>query len=353
MFLVTVIVLNTAKKKQKLDNDIFAAASVAQKYNCALKRLDFQQEQGLMSSLPLGLNHVEIKRGLTTSSVAIFVPFTTCELFQQGEAMYYGLNALSNNLIMANRKRLKNPKGLCCEGRFPINRSRTLNGGLTLAAQADEHRNPYKTERSIHTMKKNPKRKTAIYCRTALADDGKIAAQERLLRAYAKEHGHTDVSPYRDCGASGNTLERPALNRLTADIEAGEIGVVLITDTSRIARYFTLVSEWQKILNRCGVKLIALKGVASASLAELTYRRVGDYLLPNIVLSDPPDAPPIGHYGRMRRAFLKEHRPIEYSRLLMTEQLFPHLREPDAICDERRKNGCAESVIVKEIVCEM
>ncbi|GHU45730.1 conjugal transfer protein TraE [Clostridia bacterium] len=112
MFLATVIVLNTAKKKQKLENDIFSAAGVAQKYNCALKRLDYQQEQGLMSSLALGVNQIEIQRGLTTSSVAIFVPFTTCELFQQGEAMYYGLNALSNNLIMANRKNLKNPNGL-------------------------------------------------------------------------------------------------------------------------------------------------------------------------------------------------------------------------------------------------
>jgi hypothetical protein len=112
MFLVTVILLNTAKKKQKLDNDVFSAAGIAQKYNCALKRLDYQQEQGLMSSLVLGFNQVEIKRGLTTSSVAIFVPFTTCELFQKGEAMYYGLNALSNNLIMASRKELKNPNGL-------------------------------------------------------------------------------------------------------------------------------------------------------------------------------------------------------------------------------------------------
>ena len=112
MFLVTILVLNTAKKKQRLDNNIFAAAGIAQKYNCALKRLDWQQEQGLMSSLPLGVNQIEIQRGLTTSSTAIFVPFTTCELFQNGEALYYGLNALSNNLIMANRKLLKNPNGL-------------------------------------------------------------------------------------------------------------------------------------------------------------------------------------------------------------------------------------------------
>ena len=112
MFLVTVLVMNTAEKKQKLEDNVFSAAGVAQKYNCALKRLDWQQEQGLMSSLPLGVNQVEIKRGLTTSSVAIFVPFTTCELFQRDEALYYGLNALSNNLIMASRKALKNPNGL-------------------------------------------------------------------------------------------------------------------------------------------------------------------------------------------------------------------------------------------------
>ena len=112
MFLVTVLVTNTATKRQRMENSIFAAAGVAQKYNCALKRLDWQQEQGLMSSLPLGINQIEIQRGLTTSSTAIFVPFTTCELFQTGEALYYGLNALSSNLIMADRKLLKNPNGL-------------------------------------------------------------------------------------------------------------------------------------------------------------------------------------------------------------------------------------------------
>ena len=112
MFLVTILVLNTAKTKRALENNVFAAAGIAQKYNCALKRLDYTQEQGLMSSLPIGLNQIEIKRGLTTSSVGIFVPFTTCEVFQRGEALYYGLNALSNNLIMASRKELKNPNGL-------------------------------------------------------------------------------------------------------------------------------------------------------------------------------------------------------------------------------------------------
>ena len=112
MFLVTVIFLNTAKTKQKLDNVVFQTAGIAQKYNCALRRLDYMQEQGLMSSLPLGLNQIPIKRALTTTSTAIFVPFTTQELFMEGESLYYGLNALSNNMIMVDRKKLKNPNGL-------------------------------------------------------------------------------------------------------------------------------------------------------------------------------------------------------------------------------------------------
>lgn len=112
MFLVTVLVMNMEKSRQKLENIAFQTAAIAQKYNCALKRLDYQQEQGLMSSLPLGQNQIDIQRGLTTSATAIFVPFTTEELFQSGEALYYGINAISNNMIMADRKLLKNPNGL-------------------------------------------------------------------------------------------------------------------------------------------------------------------------------------------------------------------------------------------------
>lgn len=113
MFLMTFLVMNTADSKQQLENIAFQASGIAQKHNCTLVRLDFQQEHGFMSSLPLGLNQIGIQRSLTTSATAIFVPFTTQELFQSsGEALYYGLNALSNNLIMVDRKRLKNPNGL-------------------------------------------------------------------------------------------------------------------------------------------------------------------------------------------------------------------------------------------------
>ena len=113
MFLLTFLILNTGKTQQELDNNVFQASSIAQKHNCNLVRLDYQQEQGLMSSLPLAFNQIDIQRGMTTSSTAIFVPFTTQELFQPDkEALYYGLNALSNNLIMVDRKKLKNPNGL-------------------------------------------------------------------------------------------------------------------------------------------------------------------------------------------------------------------------------------------------
>ncbi len=112
MFLLTFLVVNTAPTRQQLENDIFTVSGITQKYNCFLKRLDFQQEQGFMSSLPLGWNGIEIQRGMTTSSTAIFVPFMTQELRMNGQALYYGMNALSHNVIMADRKKLKSANGL-------------------------------------------------------------------------------------------------------------------------------------------------------------------------------------------------------------------------------------------------
>jgi len=112
MFLLTFTVINLAPTKQQLENEVFAVAGIAQKYNCALKRLDWQQEQGFVSSLVLGHNEVEIQRGMTTSATAIFIPFMTRELRMDGQALYYGMNALSHNVIMADRKKLKSANGL-------------------------------------------------------------------------------------------------------------------------------------------------------------------------------------------------------------------------------------------------
>ena len=113
MFLITFLMLNTAQNKKQLNLNVKQAQSIAVQHNCQLIPLDFQQESGMVSCLPLGYNKIGIQRGLTTSSTAIFVPFTTQELFQTGkEALYCGLNALSNNMIMVDRKLCKNPNGL-------------------------------------------------------------------------------------------------------------------------------------------------------------------------------------------------------------------------------------------------
>ena len=112
MFLLTFTVVNLAPTRQRLENDVFTVSGIAQKYNCALRRLDWQQEQGFVSSLALGYNGIEIQRGMTTSSTAIFIPFMTRELRMGGQALYYGMNALSHNVIMADRKKLKSANGL-------------------------------------------------------------------------------------------------------------------------------------------------------------------------------------------------------------------------------------------------
>lgn len=114
-FYLTFTITVFEKTKKALENAIFRVKSVASKQNCTLKEMKYQQEKAFISSLPLGinLNEPELERGLTTSATAIFMPFTTQELYQEeGEPVYYGLNALSNNLIQVSRKNLKNPNGL-------------------------------------------------------------------------------------------------------------------------------------------------------------------------------------------------------------------------------------------------
>ena len=112
-FLVTVLMLNTEQSRKKLDNNLAEALGVAQMHSCSLKRLDYEQEDGLLSVLPIGYDGIDIKRGLTTSATAIFMPFATMELFDDDkENLYYGINAVSNNMIMCNRKVLNVPNGL-------------------------------------------------------------------------------------------------------------------------------------------------------------------------------------------------------------------------------------------------
>jgi type IV secretory pathway VirB4 component len=112
MFKVTLIVFTYASTPEILQDHIYQIIATARsKANCKMGKLDYLQANGLNSSLPLGKNHLELERTLTTASTAIFIPFTTQELFQTG-GMYYGLNALSHNLILFDRKTLKAPNGV-------------------------------------------------------------------------------------------------------------------------------------------------------------------------------------------------------------------------------------------------
>jgi hypothetical protein len=77
---------------------------------------------------------------------------------------------------------------------------------------------------------------------------------------------------------------------------------------------------------------IAQKG--RRAMSELQYRMNGDYLIPDLSLSETTEMP-LGKYGRMRKTYLKEHRPVLFSNLLLTEQLYPHLREIDREAQNR------------------
>lgn len=111
MFMVTILIVHMAASRQKLENLVYSADGITNTQNCDLIRLDYQQEQGFLSALPIGINQVEIQRGLTTSGTAIFLPFRACEVFQKG-GVYYGLNATTGRMILADRKKLKCPNGV-------------------------------------------------------------------------------------------------------------------------------------------------------------------------------------------------------------------------------------------------
>lgn len=113
MFSISVQITTYANTLEKLKGFRFALSNNIQSASCALRSLDHMQEEGFCSSLPLGKNFIPTERNTITSAVAAFVPFTTQELFMDTpEACYMGLNALSNGLIMLDRKQLNNPNGL-------------------------------------------------------------------------------------------------------------------------------------------------------------------------------------------------------------------------------------------------
>ena len=110
MFLANIIIMVTAGDIDELESNTEAIEAVVRKHICSLSTLNFQQEKGLQSVLPLGNCTLKIRRTLTTESTAVLLPFSSKEISQKN-GMYYGLNALSNNMILFSRLNLKNPNG--------------------------------------------------------------------------------------------------------------------------------------------------------------------------------------------------------------------------------------------------
>ena len=110
MFLLTMVIMHYADSLEQLDRDSDSIITIGRKYVCQIKKLGSQQELGFKSVLPLCYNQLYLKRTLTTESTAVLIPFTSQEMFQKG-GTYYGLNAISRNIILFNRESCHNGNG--------------------------------------------------------------------------------------------------------------------------------------------------------------------------------------------------------------------------------------------------
>lgn len=113
MFYVSILVLVGGETLEELNSNVKAVYGDANKYTCQLQTLDYQQREGFQCTLPMGVpanNKIYVERALTTESTAVFMPFTTQELFDTN-GHYIGINAVSRKLIMCDRTKMKTPSG--------------------------------------------------------------------------------------------------------------------------------------------------------------------------------------------------------------------------------------------------
>ena len=110
MLFAVVTLVHLADSKKELDSDTEALQSIVRKHLCQLAPLSWQQADGLVTALPLGLRRISALRTLTTEALAVLMPFKAQEIRHQG-GVYYGQNVISRNLILANRKELLNGNG--------------------------------------------------------------------------------------------------------------------------------------------------------------------------------------------------------------------------------------------------
>jgi type IV secretory pathway VirB4 component len=110
MFFVTITLMVHGNTKDELEENCIILINKARKFTCQLQNLNYQQEDAFKQTLPMGLNKLYVKRTLTTESTAIFMPFSSQELYEVG-GFYYGLNQISRNLILLDRTNMKTPSG--------------------------------------------------------------------------------------------------------------------------------------------------------------------------------------------------------------------------------------------------
>ena len=109
---ISIIICIFGRTKKEHEELVQRVSGIVQTESCELKCLMYKQEAGINAASPIGVNDTGENRTLTTSAAAILVPFNTQELFMEGEALYYGMNSLTGNMIMADRKRLRTPNGI-------------------------------------------------------------------------------------------------------------------------------------------------------------------------------------------------------------------------------------------------
>jgi len=107
MMFAVVTLVHLADSKEELDSDTETLQSIARKHLCQLTTLNWQQADGLVTALPLGLRRIDALRTLTTEALAVLMPFKAQEIWDRG-GVYYGQNAISKNLIVADRRQLLN-----------------------------------------------------------------------------------------------------------------------------------------------------------------------------------------------------------------------------------------------------
>ena len=110
MMFAVVTLVHLADSKEELDSDTETLQAIARKHLCQLSTLNWQQAEGLVTALPLGLRRIDALRTMTTEALAILMPFKAQEIRHQG-GVYYGQNSISKNLILANRWELLNANG--------------------------------------------------------------------------------------------------------------------------------------------------------------------------------------------------------------------------------------------------